>query len=47
MQTFLVDGGDASPDRLSVKVQRADGSLAYLLPLRDLDSGQVQVSCLG
>ena len=47
MQTFLVDGGDAGPDRLSVKVQRADGTLAYFLPMRDLDSGQVQVSCSG
>ena len=45
MQTFLVDGGDAGPDGLSVKVQRADGTLAYFLPMRDLDSGQVQVSC--
>ena len=47
MQTFLVDGGDAGPDRLSVKVQRPDGTLAYFLPMRDLDSGQVQVSCSG
>jgi hypothetical protein len=47
MQTFLVDGGGAGPDRLSVKVQRADGTLVYFLPMRDLDSGAVQVACPG
>jgi hypothetical protein len=45
MQTFLVDGGDAGPDRLSVKVQRADGTLVYFLPMRDLESGEVRVYC--
>jgi hypothetical protein len=47
MQVYLVDGGAAGPDRMSVKVQRSDGRVVYFTPMRDLDSGELSVTCSG
>jgi hypothetical protein len=45
VQVWLVDGGAASADRLSLKVKRPDESVVYFVPLRDLVAGQIQVAC--
>jgi hypothetical protein len=45
IQAFLVDGGGSGPDRLSVKVRRADERVLYFLPMRDIESGDIWVSC--
>jgi hypothetical protein len=45
VQVWLVDGGARGADRLSVKVKRGDESVVYFAPMRDLDSGQLQISC--
>jgi hypothetical protein len=45
LQVFLVDGGELGIDRLSVKVSRVDGSVAYFAPLRELESGSLAISC--
>ena len=45
LQVFLVDGGEQGTDRLSVKVSRMDGSVAYFAPLRELESGSLAISC--
>jgi hypothetical protein len=47
LQVFLVDGAAAGADRISVKLQRADGRVVYFAPMRDLDSGDLSVSCAG
>lgn len=44
LQVYLVDGG-GGPDRASVKLRRADDRVVYFLPMRDLASGDVSVSC--
>ena len=44
IQVFLVDGDAAGPDRLSVKVRRGDRVL-YFLPVRDIEAGDIWVSC--
>jgi hypothetical protein len=45
IQLYLVDGGGAGPDRLSVKARRADGHQVYFAPLRDLESGDISLIC--
>jgi hypothetical protein len=45
LRLFLVDGGPAGPHRLSLKVSRTNGAVAYFAPLRDLESGVLSVSC--
>ncbi len=45
IQIFLVDGGDTTSDRVSVKVRRTDERVVYFLPMRTLTSGDVWVSC--
>lgn len=44
VQAFVVDGG-SEVDRVSVKVRRADQSVSYFAPMRDLQTGSVQVAC--
>lgn len=45
LQVYLVDGGAAGIDQLSLKVSQADGSVVYFAPLRRLESGDLAVSC--
>lgn len=45
VQVFLVDGGSTGPDRLSVKLRRADDRVVYFLPMRDVAIGDVTVIC--
>ena len=45
IQVFLVDGGAAGPDRVSIKARRGDERLVYFLPMRDIETGDVWVSC--
>ena len=45
IQIYLVDGGDAASDRVSVKVRRTDERVVYFLPMRALTSGDIWVSC--
>ena len=44
VQAFVVDG-EAEADRISVKVRRADSSVSYFAPMRELAAGNVQVAC--
>ena len=45
LQVFLVDGGAAGPDRMSLKATRSNGKTAYFVSMRDLDSGDLVVGC--
>jgi hypothetical protein len=45
LEVYLVDGGEAGPDLLSVKTTRADGTIRYLAGLAPLDSGDLTVGC--
>jgi hypothetical protein len=45
IQVYLVDGGAAGQDQLSLKASQADGAVAYFVPLRSLESGDIGVSC--
>jgi len=47
LQVFLVDGGAGGQDRMSVKVARSDGKVVYFVPMRDLQSGDLSVTCPG
>jgi hypothetical protein len=45
LQVFLVDALDGRPDRLSLKVTRPNGAILYFAPLRELESGDLSISC--
>ncbi len=45
MQLFLVDGGEADLDQVSLKVSRQDGTVVYFAGLMPLESGSLTVSC--
>ena len=46
LQLFMVDGTDG-PDQLSIKARGQDGRVLYFLKMRDLDRGELSVSCSG
>lgn len=45
LQVFLVDGAGGGPDRISMKVTRGSGAVAYFTPMRDVDRGDLFVGC--
>jgi hypothetical protein len=45
IQLFLVDGGEAGLDQVSLKVSRQDGTVVYFAGLMPLESGSLTVSC--
>jgi hypothetical protein len=45
LQLFLVDGGEAALDQVSLKVSRQDGTVVYFAGLMPLESGSLTVSC--
>jgi hypothetical protein len=45
LQLFLVDGGEAGLDQVSLKVSRQDGTVVYFAGLMPLESGSLTVSC--
>ena len=46
-QLYLVDGGGGGPDRYSLKVSRANDAVVYFVPMRQLEGGDIAVTCLG